>query len=169
MRKAPATESAGVIVGVMGSSSVLGCVVLAGKTKLLFVMGVAVRTAGSLDEVDEALSSKVGDSVLDAAALDFCKVVLVGEGAAVEAAAVGLPSCGGFEESPFEEGVGAGRSCGLVAGEGESWRGTIAFRLSTAWGACTSKRHKQIFESIHGRSILLGSASSATNTIEQCW
>ncbi|KAL8896284.1 MAG: hypothetical protein Q9207_007778 [Kuettlingeria erythrocarpa] len=75
IRKAPATARAGVIVGVIGSSSVPVCAVLLGRIKLLLPMAVAVSTAGSLEEVEEAFPSDVEAPNADDVALDLSSVV----------------------------------------------------------------------------------------------
>lgn len=72
----------------MGSSPVLVWVVLLNATKLLFAMGVAVSTAGSLEEVDVASSTEVEKPVVDAKGSDACCVLLAPGGVDVGAAAV---------------------------------------------------------------------------------
>ncbi len=71
------------IVGVIGSPSVSVSDVLLGRIKLLLPMAVAVSTAGSLEEVDEAFPSDVEEPDADGVALDLSSVVLGLDDAAV--------------------------------------------------------------------------------------
>lgn len=153
IRRAPATERAGVIAGLIGSSFFLICVVLFGRTKLLFVVGVAVSTAGSL-EVDDGLLSEAREPFVEVATLDESGAGLTLDSSVVEEGTSGVVCCGSFVGSVSDGGLWTDVPSGVGVGGGASCRGRIAYRRPAAWVVFPRRRHNETVERKPLRSIL---------------
>ena len=102
MRRAPATERAGVIVGLIGSSSISIDVVLLDTSELLLAIGVTVGSdAGMLEDANEGLLLEILECFADVAALEVSVAGLDD----VECTVVGVASCGSFSDPVSEEGL----------------------------------------------------------------
>lgn len=119
---APATDSAGVMVGFMGSSSGSIGVVL-GTVELSFAIGVADDEA-ALGEVDEGLPLELESSLAVVEVVAASDAVL--EVGTAEDAAVGLAFCCSFADLVSTDRFCVDVSCGLDVAGGEAWRGSIS-------------------------------------------
>lgn len=164
---APATDRAGVIVGLIGRSLDLICEALPGKMILLFAIGVAVSIAGSLEEVDERFASEKGEPLeAEAAARAASEPALKGSDADGEAVAAELACCVFCSTGAFVVGLRADAGAWLFVGEVRSCRGITAWRASTAF---TTERHKQTFKRVRRKSISKGSELFTASKNHQCY